>query len=245
MIDIHRKYQFSFFGNMADIQPSADTIPVFLEMFRDKGFLPSTFQEIRLPNPTPEIRLKLSSPDQEWAIDLDTARLSFTKNSIKPKGINLGTVEGFIRDVIDFCSRLLRRFPKKASRLSLVTEGLMREMQEEELRLIYEKLFKPIPFYQANPSIGWQSRYVARVQENIQGNSELINVVTWINRTRGKLADLAGLLPFDRIEIKFDINTFQGNTDTRFGIESVSPFLQSALELRARLIRELEVHFYG
>jgi len=41
MIETPRKYQASFFSTIEDIKPSVDTIPVFLEMFRDKALLPS------------------------------------------------------------------------------------------------------------------------------------------------------------------------------------------------------------
>ncbi len=90
MIDIPGRYEASFFADIGDIRPNADSIPVFLEMFRKEGWLPNTFQEIAL-GIIPAIRLRLASPDNEWVIDFDSNRVIFVKNPTKPKGSNLGT----------------------------------------------------------------------------------------------------------------------------------------------------------
>ncbi len=242
MIDIPVSYQAVFFSNNSDIPPSADTIPVFLELFRDKGFLPNTFQEIEITPvaPRPQIRLRLSPPNGEWDILIGLMRITFKKNSIPPKGSNMGRVEDFINEVIEFWERIQQHFPRKANRLSLVTEGLLQEMPEERLQQIYQKLFKPVTFYKENPPIEWELTSVARVVMTITGSNEKLNVNTRIKRVRGRLAGASGFVPFDRIQLLFDINTFQPPMEPRFGIEATSAFFLRAAELRAMLIKQLE-----
>ena len=66
MIDIPGNYTASLFGNTGDIIPSADNIRKFLDIFGDKGLLPSTMQELTPLGP--QICLRLASTDEEWNI---------------------------------------------------------------------------------------------------------------------------------------------------------------------------------
>lgn len=245
MIDIRKKYEAVFFGNISDIKPSAETIPTFVEMFRDKGFLPSTFHEIRPPVAVPMPRLRLLSPDDEWNIDFDSHRIVFQKKGTKPKGSNLGSPENFAKDVVDFCRRILDRFPKKGNRLSLLTEEFLFEMPEERLRRIYTQLFQPIKFYSENQPVEWNFRTVARIPVQINGNDEKLNTITCLDRVQGHLAMPDGIEPFDRIRVIFDINTFQDNVEARFGMKSVTDFYPTALNVREKLLSELEDHING
>jgi hypothetical protein len=242
MIDIPGTYQATFFSNNSDITPSADTIPIFLDLFRDKAFLPNTFQEIEITpaGPHPQTCLRLSPPDEEWGIEIGLNRIIFKKNAIKPKGSNMGRVEDFVKEVVDFCRRIQQRFPRKANRLSLLTDGLLREMQEERLQQIYTTFFQPVTFYTENPPVEWEFASVARVTMTINGSDEKLNVNTRIKRIRGRLAEPSGFMPFDRISLLFDINTFQLTREPRFGIEAVSDFFLKAAELRATLLKQME-----
>jgi len=242
MIDIPGTYQATFFSDNSDITPSADTIPIFLDSFRDKGFLPNTFQEIEITptGPRPQVRLRLSPPDEEWGIEIALNRITFNKSAIKPKGSNMGRVEDFVKEVVDFCGRIQRRFPRKANRLSLVTGGLLREMPEERLQQIYTRLFQPVTFYTENPPVEWELASVARVTLTINSKDEKLNVNTRIKRLQGRLAQPSGFMPFDRIELLFDINTFQGTREPRFDVEAVSDFFLKAAELRATLLKQME-----
>lgn len=239
MIDIIGAYQASLFGTFDDIVPSADTIPVFLEMFRDKGFLPNIFQEIGYETRS---RLRLNSTDGEWNVSFGAGRIMIEKFPITPKGGNMGTVDGFAKDVVDFFNRVLVKFPKKGSRLSLVTSGLLKEMPEAKLKSIYESLVIPNKFYEKFHPVEWNIRSVANISEQISGINEKINAITMINRLQGQMANPDGFLAFDRIEVGFDINTFQGNLESRFDSASISDFYIKAVDLRGSLFNELKEH---
>jgi hypothetical protein len=245
MIEIPVKYEASFFADIQDIRPSADTIPVLLDMFRDRGLLPIIFHEIGGGLLGPNPRLSLVSPDNEWSIAFPGERIIFVKNMSKPKGVNMGTVDEFGKVVVEFSKRILERFPVKGTRLALVTEGMMTEMSDKSLQKVYEKVFRPVPFYVDNHPTEWGSRAAARIDVQINGREESLNVLTKVNRMQGEFRLQDGTTPFDLIKVSFDINTFQGNTETRFDAKSVAEFCPKALDLRANVLSQVEVLVNG
>ena len=50
---------------------------------------------------------------------------------------------------------------------------------------------------------------------------------------------------FDRIDIKFDINSFQGNQENRFEIAAVEMFFKKVLEIRKQLVENLGQKIHG
>ena len=49
------------------------------------------------------------------------------------------------------------------------------------------------------------------------------------------------ILEFDRIEIGFDINTIQGNQETRFSVDAIGSFFSGANEIRNQILKDVEV----
>lgn len=123
-----------------------------------------------------------------------------------------------------------------------MTGGLLREMPEERLQQIYTMLFQPVTFYTENPPIEWELASVARVTLTINSKDEKLNVITRIKRLQGRMAQPSGFMPFDRIQLLFDINTFQATMEPRFDIEAVSDFFLKAADLRATLLKQMENH---
>lgn len=241
MFDMIGKYQASIFGNLADISPSPELISKLLMLFKDKNLLPSTFQEISVHTPRSQTRLRLSSQNNEWNLNFATHRLDIEKNATDPKGQNIGTVEEFAEQAHEFFNRILTEFKKKGNRISLITSGLLKEMPEEKLADIYDRLFNPIPFYGDNPPFEWNTRSVARRTLEIKSIQESINVITDINRVRGQLMQPNNILEFNRIEIGFDINTIQENQETRFTVDAIESFFSDANEIRNQILKDLEV----
>jgi len=68
---------------------------------------------------------------------------------------------------------------------------------------------------------------------------EIINVITHINRIQGLLQTVPESQPFDRIEIKFDINTYQNNKTPRFNSGDVGVFLNQAVMISQLLLDEI------
>jgi len=239
MIEIPRKYQTSYFGNIDSIKPEPDTIKLFLDMFKDEGLLPSTYQEI-FPFKPPVTRLRLAAPDSGWRIDFDSPRIIIQKNLVDPSGENMGSIEDFIREMTTYYKRIFDRFPIKGTRLALVNSGLIREYPEDILSLIYKRVFNPIEFFQVNSPGEWKSRSVSKINIDLNGNQELLNIIIDLNRIPWLVPISEEAKQKDRIEIAFDINTFQGNTDTRFDMASLSAFYPEALRLRNDILVQIE-----
>jgi len=240
MFDIIGKYRASMFLNASDIIPTPEIISSLLDIFKDKGLLPTTFQEIGSDSPAMQLRLRLNSPSNEWAINFASRRIDIEKNPVEAAGKNMGDVDVFINDVIDLMARILKHFHKKGNRLSIVTSGLLREMRGKHLDSIYKKLFYPLPFYKEPLPFEWNHRSATRKDIKIEGIDEKINVITSINRVRGKFMKPDRLLPFDRIEIAFDINTLAEEGANRFSIHSMKEFLEHTLVIRNSIVKEIE-----
>lgn len=243
MIDIVAKYQATVFGNFGDIQPTTDIISKVMTLFRDRGLIPGTFQELSQLAMGPQLRLRISSPNNEWNINFATQRIDIEKNHVDPKGQNLGSPEVFTKEVCEFFSRILTEFNRKANRIALITSGLLKEMTQDRLNDIYCRLFRPIDFYKTNNPFEWNSRAVARITLDIAKNCEQLNVITNINRIQGQMVRPGdvGILNFDRIETAFDINTAQENPETRFDTTCVDSFFSEAVDIRAKILKSLEV----
>lgn len=239
MFDVIGKYQASLFVKATDIIPSPEVISTLLDMFRDRGFLPSTFQELGPRSPAPQIRLRLSSPNNEWSINFPSNRIDIEKHPVTAKGKNVGDIEAFVEDAQNFFTRILAKFKKKGNRMAILTSGMMRDMTKEQLATVYLKLFRPIQFYQDNAPFEWNSRTVCKSNLDIEGVPEPINAITNINRVNGELIETAQVMRFDRIEINFDFNTVPENEDYRFNEVSFTDFSNGALHLRSNIIEQI------
>lgn len=240
MFDIFDKYQASLFLNASEIVPSPDVISPLLNIFRDKGFVPTTFQEIGPQSPTPHVRLRLNSPNNEWGINFASHRLDIEKNSVVAAGKNIGEVEVFVDEVIDFIGRILGHFNKIGRRLSIITSGMLQEMSNERLDSIYDKFFRPLPFYRQALPFEWNYRSAVRSAIKIKNHDEKINVITSINRVRGQLMEPQRITKFDRIQVAFDINTLAEKDTDRFSVELLKEFFEGALNVRATIIKEIK-----
>lgn len=244
MLDILGSYKSSVFGNMSDIMPSPNITSKILKLFSDNDFLPSTFQEIS-PLSGPQTRLNLMSQNNEWSIGFGFNRIYIQQQPIDPKGKNLGKINVFTDKACEFIERILKEFNRKGNRISLISSGFLKEMPDKKLSEIYNKLFNSITFYTTTPPFEWNSRAAARVSLEGSGLSEQLNVITKINRVWGYQQKAKETIPFDRIEIGFDINTIHENQETRFDIDSIRTFYTEAISLQEIILSDLEVFLNG
>lgn len=240
MIDIRLKHQASIFVDANDIAPSPDIMSSLIDVFRDKNFVPNTFQEIGFASPVPKVRLRLSTTNNEWNISFSTRRIDVDKNQIEPRGSNVGELSDFCLDAIEFFERILNRFNKRANRLTLNTNGLFEEMTKDQLSAVYKKLFRPPKFYDENPPFEWDWRSVSQIPIEILELTDSLNVITIIKRIRGEIGGQSGVSLFDRLQFAPDINTTDRNTDYRFELTHIKSFFPQALEIHNSLIKQIE-----
>ena len=203
--------------------------------------MPNTFQEISPQSPSPQLRLRLNSQNNEWGINFANYRIDIEKNPVTANGNNIGNTKDFIDEATDFISRILNHFNKEGHRVSLITSGFLQQMSDEQLDSIYNKLFNPLPFYNEEKSFEWNYRSVAHSTITIEDHDEKINVITNINRVRGQLAVPQGITVFDRIEVMFDINTIAEEDKKRFSATSLKDFFENALDVRDTILNQIGV----
>ena len=218
-------YQAAVFQNAADIAPTSDVISFLIEAFGDKGLVPNTVQQLSLTQPGIVQRLQLSSPNGEWQISFGSGRVDIFKNPTDESGTNVGNLDGFCSDVIDFHGRIQSRFKKRAKRLALVFTKYLREMPDQECEQIYAKLFNPTPFYQENTPCEWNWRSMARLDLEFEEDVvETLNVITAIERVQEQ-ALIDGISQTgDMIRIRWDINTIAQNIEYRFELHNIESF---------------------
>jgi hypothetical protein len=56
----------------------------------------------------------------------------------------------------------------------------------------------------------------------------------------GQMNDSGTLVPFDRVQLSFDMNTIPENTDYRFETEHIFEFYKAASNLHDQLYKEFE-----
>ncbi len=130
--------------------------------------------------------------------------------------------------------------PFIGNRLTYAMKGLLPEMTAAKLIEANNRVINLLPFYIGNPPHQWTTRNVARVDVNLGVDTETLNVITDINRVQGELMKDTEPIPIDRIQIGFDINTYQGNTDLRFNADHVGLFLQKAIEQSQTIMDEIQ-----
>jgi hypothetical protein len=262
MIDARMQYQAIIFVNASDITPIPDTITALMDIFRDKVLVPNIFQELSATTGlAPQARLSLSSPNNEWNISFGTQRIVIEKNPTDPKGSNLAELGAFCSSASDFYERIVSRFKKRANRAALATSFLLSEMPDARLSAVYLRLFRPPEFYAQNPPFEWIWRSAARKAISLAQLSENLNVITTINRLqgtfgpgplsfplsgpKGSLGPKSLILPFDRLQLSFDINTSPDNSDYRFELPHIKTFYENILQFHDLLLKQVLEYING
>jgi hypothetical protein len=238
MIDYVRHYKFAFFAPGAHIEPSPDIIARLLETFRDKNFIPTTITEHLIgPNPQTRLQLQMTTRQSELNLAFESNRVLFSRDNIP--GTDIGTAADFVAEAVEVFARLLQVVPLIGTRFAYITKGLFPSMPSDALEQVNSRLLNLPPFYIEHPPCEWNTRNVARYEITLGDKVEIINVITHINRIQGLLRALAESQPFDRIEITFDINTYQNNKTPRFNAGDVGVFLNQAVTISQRILNEI------
>ncbi|MHA1789464.1 MAG: hypothetical protein ACTSXT_09575 [Candidatus Helarchaeota archaeon] len=214
MIDFALKYQSVIFGSFEEITPNADNFKYFIDEFRDKELIPAMFQEVSAKGV--KNRFILKSQNDEWNIEFGSDRLDIKKVNRNINVINFGNKEGFLKDVLSILEVVFSKFPRKSNRISFISHYFCKPLKTQELNNIILNISDLPKTFINNPPVNWNHRYVSRIEKMINKKKELLNFIGEINRIQGRLKIDSEIKDFDRIELKFDINTFQNNQDYRF-----------------------------
>jgi hypothetical protein len=236
MIDINLRFQLAMFGSYEDISPKPDTLKYLIDAFADKELIPTTVQQLDLVNSlSPINRLSLKSTDEVWSIDFGANRIDIQKNNKDVGIVNMGDFKQFLEEAKKIVEIIDKKFPKKHHRLAIVSRYLLKQMSKGEISEIFYKNVNTIDTFKENEPIEWNNRVVTRLQQKISENEEIINIIAELNRIKGNLKINSKNEDIDRVELRFDINTYQGTTDFRFELKDVSSFIDEAYNIEDKL----------
>ena len=242
MIDTKIKYQATIFGNFSDIEPTPDNTKTLIDLFSDKELIPSVSYELEIAVPvtlSPRARIGFASANREWTIEFLSNRIQIAKHAIESGGTNLGDLDRFCSDVSSLFDKITSEFKKKANRIALITYFILGKMTEETLSQTYLKLFKAPEFYIENPPFEWDWRTASREPIDLEGLNETLNIIVMINRSSGEFQTKDEVMPFDGIQLGFDINTIPENQEHRFDAQNIVSFYNQVLELHSSLSTEV------
>lgn len=239
MIDINLRFQLAMFGSYEDIAPKPDTLKYFIDAFAHKELIPTTVQEFDLVNSlSPINRLSLKSADEVWSIDFSANRIDIQKNNKDVGVVDMGELNQFLEETKQIVKIINKKFPKKHNRLAIVSRYLLKQMTKEEISEIFYKNVNTIEIFKQSEPIEWNNRVVTRIQQKISESEEVINVIAELNRIKGNLIINSKNEVIDRVELRFDINTYQGTTDYRFELKDLVAFVEESAKIENNLQNE-------
>lgn len=244
MIEQVIHYQFGFYASNTNLEPEPDIIARLLEAFKDKGFIPTTIQEFQI-SPTPRMRLQLqfATSNGEWNLAFEPYRVLLKKENVSRTDI--GSPENFADEAEEIFQRLLGLKPFNGTRLTYIMKGLLPEMPADKLVEVNGRVLNLLPFYVQHSPYQWTTRNVSEWEVMLGEKAEHLNVITDINRVQMKLLRDIESVSFDRIQIGFDINTYQSNTALRFCADDVRLFLNVAIQKSQDIMTEIESKLNG
>jgi hypothetical protein len=240
MIDIILNYQAVAFT--PSIEATSQRISEMMSLFADKGFVPTTQQEITLPNndgiTTPQLRFSLNSPKNEWVIHFGMGRIDISKRQTDAKGTNVGLVKDFSAEVSDTLVKILNKLNQKANRLGLSSNFILKEMAPQQLDSIFEKIFSPTQTYKDYKPFEWNYRAASRLSKPINQKDELVNFITSANRFSGQMNTSQSIVDLDRIAMNIDINTLPTNKQDRFAEADIRDYFDNVYQWHNNLVEE-------
>ena len=105
---------------------------------------------------------------------------------------------------------------------------MCKEMNEAEMVSVYEKLFRPFPYFNAPLPFEWHLRFAATHALNIADKSEAINSNVTVLRQKGAIQGAQLFEEFERVSIETDINTKLENQEFRFNAAQLPGFYTAA-----------------
>ena len=189
MIEHVEYYQFGFYAPNTHLEPEPDIISRLLEAFKNKGFIPTTIQELQVsPAPTTRLQLQFTSPNGEWNVAFEPNRVLLKK--VTATGTEIGSPEDFAKNADEIFRCLLGVQQFVGTRLSYATKGWLPDMPDGKLIDFNKRVFNVVPFYMKYPPYEWAARNVAKYDVGLGDKTEALNVITNINRIQGTLTQV-------------------------------------------------------
>jgi len=234
MKTIELKYQISLFGSYDDINPNADTIKKFVDLFSEKGLIPNQVKEIGV-NITGETfenittnRLRLTASDNSFNIHFKEDRIDFELTNVNIGVFNMPNLDVFIKDFTECIGKINQLFPKKHKRIGFVTSFLI---QDTNLDKTQKKFNKNISYFDEKTILDWSNRVSTRI--NVASPIEdTFNVISDIRELKTNLIIKNKASIFEGLLFNIDINTIVEDTNYRLSIDNTSLYIEEMLKIQ-------------
>jgi hypothetical protein len=242
LIEYRSFYQFDFFL-LNSVVGTPEWVHKFTPVFEKLGMMPSLVSHPNSYLGLSEQRENLQqltfvTAKRDVVVIFDEERYIIKMRFIPNK--ELSPIKDFIKNVTIIFDIINGIVESKASRLALVTTGICKQMQPDKLTKIHQTLFNFPKEFRENEVIECNDRQVYRTTKNINGKSELLNVILNLNRIQVTHHFEHKPIHYDGIEIVFEVNTFQGNYSQRFAVDDVKPFLDESFHIENNLEESLQ-----
>jgi hypothetical protein len=237
VIEFRPYYQFGYFLPHG-IFAKPETVAQLTGDFTPLGMIPSTVQGSMFaigsePGINMVPQLQFMTPFKNLTIDFALDR--YVIQMIDVPNYPLPAYEVFYNTAQEIIAILEKIKKMKAARMSFLTTGLYRKMQDSEITQAHSNLFVLPEQLNGHPFVEWNGRQVYREKRKINTRDELINIIMNINKLQIAQHPNKRLSEYNGIEISLDINTYQGNNEQRFTADDVIPFLKDAANIREDL----------
>ncbi len=233
-------YQTGIYTPEAKLDPNPKNIGLILELFKDKGLIPTTENILDLdstPPYTPKLQLNAITAKRNWKIAFEKERISCVWNKTEEKDTK--TVDQFQEESSEFISSLITKLSIQGTRMYFNMKGILPEKTNEELMKIYNKLFNPLPFFKEHHLSEWSFRNLSHDEIELKSKMEKINVILVLSRIKFHFRNTNDNKPQDRVQIGIDINTLQTEQKQRFGIKEYNLFFIEAKRLYQLIYSQL------
>jgi len=233
------RYLASIFVNAESIVPNNKYLPNLLEQFSTDDFQLITVQEPTTQGAKP--RIGFISPEQGFQFILGSSRFDFAKLPINQDGSNLGDFSTFCTLASQKLSNAAHALNLTPSRLAVVQEGMLEPQSEEDYNKLVKKIFVFPPSYQESLPFEWSWKAVNKVARTFGDIEEPTNTAATISRVAGFISNQREPeIPFDRIRVDLDINTYPENIIPRFSPPNIEEFFKNAVTWHSALYKEIE-----
>lgn len=235
MYDLRIRYLASVFTDAGSVVATPALSHDLLEALDDDRLVPLTAFEDVSGTRTP--RLSYHAPEEGWRLMLTSKRFDVSLHPLDASGSNFVPFSDFCEEASEKLCRMIEYFERRGHRLAGVREGLLPEMDEEELIAINRRLMLlPSPFAET-PPFEWDWRAVSLVDRTFGGTTEPTNTIATAKRLIANLEE-PNREPktFDRIRVDLDINTTPlHSVKARFGSSEVDSFFSAMPEWQEEL----------
>jgi hypothetical protein len=250
MSTINLRFQVSLFGNFDEIIPDGENMKFFIDEFSDKGMIPNQYQELtfnidlKSKQPVPakaNQRISLTDSEKKWNIKFNTNRIDIIFNNSNIGVIEIIPKEKFLLEVIDFLTRINKRFSQKYKRIGFVSQYLIEDIEIAKSSKIF---VNTIDYFKEKSVIEWNSNIVTREKLTYQNEiDELVNInsdARWMN---ARMTINSKLSPFKGVLLNFDVNTIPENNNYRFDADNIQSILNELFKIENNIFEQTIENF--